>query len=169
VVNSQFLFICKWLYFISILENKLAFSRTCRDEVWGARYLLGNSIYNWTEESDLPCFLRKASAKLVGSLEQIRIIRGSYAGPTAHLRIAGCRPTSDKAVLHLKGVYWPHSLKLRGSSFCEGDLAVHPHKSFTWYKILVEKIFFLSTFKIFNFLAFVIVKDSAVILTDGLF
>ena len=46
---------------------------------------------------------------------------------------------------------------------------MHPHKSFTWYKILVEKIFFLSTFKIYNFLAFVIVKDSAVILTDGLF
>lgn len=131
----------------SILENKLAFSRTCRDKVWGARYLFGSSIYNWTEESDLPCILRKASAKLVGSSrankDHQRVL--SWANGQAflaHLRVAGCRPTSDKAAFHLKDVYGPHSLQLKVSSFCGSDLAMHPHKSFTQYKILVEKFFF---------------------------
>ena len=146
-INSEFLFICKWLYFISILENKSVFSRTCRDEVWGVRYLFRNSIYNWTEVSDLQCILRKASAKLVGSSRankdhQRVLCWANGQAFLAHQRIAGCRPTSDKAAFHLKDVYRPQSLQLRGSSFCEGDLATHPHKSFTWYKILVEKFFF---------------------------
>ena len=99
------------------------------------------------QKSDLPCILRKASAKLVGSSRankdhQRVLCWANGQAFLAHLRIAGCRPTSDKAAFHLKDVYRPHSLQLRGLSFCEGDLATHPHKSFTWYKILVEKFFF---------------------------
>lgn len=134
----------RWSLF---LRTNRRFPEHAEMEVWGARYLFGNSIYNWTEESDLPCILRKASAKLVGSSrankDHQRVL--SWANGQAflaYLRIAGCRPTSDKAAFHLKDVYGPHSLQLKGSSFCESDLAMHPHKSFTRYKILVEKFFF---------------------------
>ena len=104
VVNSQFLFIWKWLYYISVFENKFEFSRTCKDEVCGARSLLGNSICEGKSGSrigqkKMTCcaFSEEPFAKLVGScgvnkdLQRVPCWANGQAF-LAHLTIAGCRP-----------------------------------------------------------------------------